>query len=159
MAGHSSSKGTLNYTCSFYPTYPTWDPDDDEDEKEKEEDMVTPNGVSRTASIKTTDSKAASNTHQRALSGGSAVTARSENAGTIPSMKTGEADLAKQLEKNELQQVESIPEKKPIEKIKINVDDLQQYGREHHDEGSARKYGWLSWLFPTCSLTPRIFIR
>ncbi|KAH7355702.1 hypothetical protein BKA66DRAFT_613362 [Pyrenochaeta sp. MPI-SDFR-AT-0127] len=129
MAGQSQPKGTLNYTCSFYPTYPTWDPEDDEEEK-KEEKVATPNGVSRTASVKTAGSNAGSKAgslHQRAVSGASAVIARSETAGTISSMKSSEGDLAKQLEKNELQQEESIPEKKPIEKLKLTVDDLQQY--------------------------------
>ncbi|CAO2649745.1 Nn.00g010370.m01.CDS01 [Neocucurbitaria sp. VM-36] len=124
MAGHAQSKGTLNYTCSFYPTYPTWDPEEDEEEK-KEEKADIPNGVSRTASVRTAGSKTASQ-HQRAVSGTSAIT-RSETAGTISSMKSSEADLAKQLEKNELQQEEAIPEKKPIEKLKLTADDLQEY--------------------------------
>ncbi|KAL6704691.1 Tricalbin-2 [Coniothyrium glycines] len=125
LAGQSAAKGTLNYTCSFYPTYPTWDPDEEEDEKDK--DTTTPNGDSRAASIKTTASKATNGTHQRTVSGGSAIISRSETAGTISSMKSSENDLAKQLEKNELQQVESIPEKKAVEKIKLTADDLQQY--------------------------------
>ena len=32
MAGHAQPHGILNYTCSFYPTYPTWDPEEDEEE-------------------------------------------------------------------------------------------------------------------------------
>ncbi|KAF1846140.1 tricalbin [Cucurbitaria berberidis CBS 394.84] len=124
MAGHSQSKGNLNYTCSFYPTYPVWDPEEDEEEK-KEETVSTPNGVARPASTTTAGSKAGS-LHQRALSGTSAIT-RSETAGTFSSIKSSEADLAKQLEKNEMHQDEHIPETKKIEKLKLTADDLQQY--------------------------------
>ncbi|KAH9860893.1 hypothetical protein IAQ61_010628 [Plenodomus lingam] len=120
MAGQAQPKGTLNYTCSFYPTYATWDPDEDEEEAET---VGTPNGISRTASVRTAGSKTS---HQRVASGGS-VMDRSQTAGTISSMKSGEGDLAKQLQANELQQVESIPEKKPVEKLKLTADDLQHY--------------------------------
>ena len=68
--------------------------------------------------------------------------------------------MAKQLEKNELQQQESIPETKPvIPKLKLTADDLQQYGRLHGHYGDADDFGWLSWLSPTYSLIPRILIN
>jgi len=120
LAGHSQSKGTLNYTCSFYPTHATWDPDEDQEETEK---ASTVEGASKRASSLTTASKPG---HQRVLSGASAVS-RSETVGTIASMQSSDGDLGKQLEKNELQQVESIPAKKAVEKLKLTVDDLQQY--------------------------------
>lgn len=152
MAGHSHAKGTLNYTCSFYPTYATWDPEEDEEEKEK---TPTANGVSRTASVRTAGSKAS---HQRVVSGGSVIT-RSETAGTISSMKSGEGDLAKALEQNELQQVESIPEKKPVEKLKLTADDLQQYGTLIRRSEDTRVFSWLSWFLPIYSCLPRILIN
>ena len=152
LAGHSSSKGSLNYTCSFYPTYPTWDPEEDaEEEKEK----VTPNGVSRQPSTTSNISKG----HARVASGASGPVSRSERAGTISSMKTAssnrgsEGDLAKALEHNEMQQDETTPEKKHIEKLKLTADDLQQYGKACHESEDA---GWLSWCFPTYSLVLRI---
>ncbi|KAF1916650.1 hypothetical protein BDU57DRAFT_450010 [Ampelomyces quisqualis] len=130
MAGHSLDKGTLNYTCSFYPTYPTWDPEEDEEDKEK---VSEPNGIARQASVRSTGSDA-SKGHARTVSATSGVqAARSENAGTISSMKMAhshhgsEGDLAKALEKNEIQQDETTPEKKAVEKLKLTVDDLQQY--------------------------------
>ena len=43
------------------------------------------------------------------------------------SHKGSEADLAKALERNEGEQEEAVPEKKPIEKLRLNADDLQQY--------------------------------
>ncbi len=58
MAGSAHPKGTLNYTCSFYPIIPTWDPEEEEEEKAKAEQRPkTPNGLTRTASVTTTGSK------------------------------------------------------------------------------------------------------
>jgi Ca2+-dependent lipid-binding protein len=158
MVGHALEKGTLNYTCSFYPTFPTWDPDEDEEDKEK---VSTPDGVTRPISV-TSNGTSASKRHTRTISTASgAPVTRSETAGTISSMKTGsshrtsEGDLAKALERNEEHQDETTPEKKPIDKLKLTVDDLQQYGKLRRFSGSAEQYGWLSWLSPTCSfITP-----
>ncbi|KAI4671195.1 uncharacterized protein J4E88_009228 [Alternaria novae-zelandiae] len=116
LAGSSQPKGTLNYTCSFYPTYPTWDPEEDEEE----EDETKSNGAARPVS------NGSKLSHQRVVSNASTI-ARSETAGTISSLKSNEKDMAKELEKNELQQAESIPEKPKIEKLKLTADDLQQY--------------------------------
>lgn len=120
LAGQSSTKGTLNYTCSFYPTYPTWDPEEDEEVE------TTPNGLSRQVSRTTTSA----NSHNRSGSNGSATLTKSETAGTIPSLKPSEAEVANQLEKNEVLQEESIPEKKEkkkVEKLRLTGDDLEQY--------------------------------
>ena len=157
MAGQTQVKGTLNYTCSFYPTYPTWDPEEDDEEK-KEERAGTPNGVSRTASVRTAGSKHSSlNQHDTPVP--SPTVPRSGTAGTISSMKTSEGDLAKQLERNELQQEESLPEKKPIEKLKLTMENLQRYGMmHHHDSRNTACFDWLSWCSPTCSLIFRIHI-
>ncbi|KAF2124600.1 tricalbin [Dothidotthia symphoricarpi CBS 119687] len=121
VAGQSSTKGTLNYTCSFYPTYPTWDPE--EDEEEEEEKTPTSNGLSRPVSNVSTST----NSRDRPLSGASAPLTRSETAGTFSSLKTPDADIARQLEKNEALQEESIAEKKEVEKLRLTADDLQQY--------------------------------
>jgi hypothetical protein len=161
MAGHAAAKGTLNYTCSFYPTIPTWDPDEDEEEKEQEK-VSTPNGVSRTASVKTGGTDA-SKGHARVASGASGPpVARSETVGTIASMKTAssdkasEGDLAKALERNEEQQDETTPEKKPIQKLKLTADDIQQYGKLHRRNEDIGRFSWLSWSSPTCSSMSRI---
>jgi Ca2+-dependent lipid-binding protein len=161
VAGHSAAKGTLNYTCSFYPTHHVWDPDEDEEETEA---VTTPNGNhSRQPSAKSNG--VGSPSHVRTVSGASGgPIARSETAGTISTMKTAsshrgsEADLARALEKNEGQQEESIPEKKPVKKLRLTVDDLQQYGRLHRVNKNPDLYGWLSWSSPTCSLITRILI-
>jgi hypothetical protein len=161
MAGHAAAKGTLNYTCSFYPTIPTWDPDEDEEEKEQEK-VSTPNGVSRTASVKTAGTDA-SKGHARVASGASGLpVARSETVGTIASMKTvssdkaSEGDLAKALERNEEQQDETTQEKKPIQKLKLTADDLQQYGKLHRRIEDMERFSWLNWSSPICSSMSRI---
>jgi Ca2+-dependent lipid-binding protein len=156
IAGQSTAKGTLNYTCSFYPTYPTWDPE--EDVEEEEEKASVPNGVEKLPPGRPTEG------HSRSVSGTSALApTRSERAGTISSMKTtssnkgSENDLARALERNEGQQDETtVPEKKKVEKLKVTVDSIQQYGKMVGPAESARKFGWLSWWSPTCSLIPRI---
>ncbi|KAH7121139.1 C2 domain-containing protein [Dendryphion nanum] len=128
LGGRAQIKGTLNYTCSFYPTYSVWDPDEDEEEKES-----TVGGLSRKSSVKTQGSAPLSPVgHKKTISGVS----RSDTVGTISSLKSvkngsqndsSELDLAKQLEKNEGQQDEAIPPKKEIEKLRLTADDLQQY--------------------------------
>jgi hypothetical protein len=155
MAGTSATKGTLNYTCSFYPTVPTWDPEDESDDEE----VTTPNG-----SIRTAGSKGPASTHARTASGTSQLV-RSETAGTISSLapssnnRDSAADLAKQLERNEQQQEETIPEKPKVQKLRLNPEDLQQYGKLRQDEKNVGKYRWLSWLSPTCYLAPHILIH
>jgi Ca2+-dependent lipid-binding protein len=150
MAGSASAKGTLNYTCSFYPTYPTWDPDEDEEEKEQ---VTTPNGVTRSESVKTAGTDA-SKGHTRVTSNASgAPITRSETAGTIPSMKTAsshkssENDLTKALEQGELHQDETTPEKKVVEKLRLTADDLQLYGKLRRLAKDVGRYGSLSWFF------------
>jgi Ca2+-dependent lipid-binding protein len=149
MAGSAQAKGTLNYTCSFYPTYPTWDPEEDEEEK-----VTTPNGVTRPESvISTTSGTSKGHTRVTSNSSGAPVT-RSETAGTITSMKTvsshrsSENDLAKALERNEVQQDETTPEKKAVEKLRLSADDLQQYGKLRAQREDAGQYGLLSWFYP-----------
>ncbi|KAF1952858.1 tricalbin [Byssothecium circinans] len=126
--GHNAPpKGVLNYTCSFYPTYPVWDPDEDEGDSDSE-------ALSRGGSIRTQDSSAKG--HKRDVSTVSGVSAvsgvtRSETAGTFSSLKSAEsqhknsdADLARELDKEEQ---EAVHEKKEIEKIHLTAEDLQQY--------------------------------
>lgn len=124
LGARTQIKGTLNYTCSFYPTYPVWDPDEDDKES-------TVDGLSRKSSIKTMES-ASTKGHKKTVSGVS----RSETVGTISSLKSAhtspddsELDMAKQLDKNEDQQEETVTPKKEIEKLHLTAEDLQQYGK------------------------------
>jgi hypothetical protein len=136
----SQAKGTLNYTCSFYPTYPVWDPD--EDDKESDADTLSRKGsfmTSRTASVKG---------HSKTLSGASA-------AGTIPSLVptesntgSGEPDLAKQLEKTD-SETPPLSQKKEIEKLRLTGDDLQQYGMQRDSPEPTDAYCELSGTLNT----------
>ncbi|PSN65104.1 tricalbin [Corynespora cassiicola Philippines] len=123
---HAPTKGNLNYTCSFYPTYPVWDPDEDEEEEEES----TVDALSRKSSIKSKEGSVKG--HKKTISSVS----RTDTVGTISSLKStntqgsnanSEANLAKQLDKNEGQQEEAVPQKKEIEKLRLSADDLQQY--------------------------------
>jgi Ca2+-dependent lipid-binding protein len=154
LSGSSTPKGMLNYTCSFYPTIPTWDPDeeesDEEEEKNEKDDLTPPNDLSRQISNQTAGSNL-STKHRRTVSGASAI-ARSETAGTISSMvskdttnRDSAADLAKQLEKNENLQDESIAEKKAIPKLRLSADEIQQYGTLRRNSKNTTEKGWLSW--------------
>ncbi|KAL1596613.1 Tricalbin-2 [Paraconiothyrium brasiliense] len=125
LGARTQAKGILNYTCSFYPTYPVYDPDEEESDSE--------DGLSRKDSIrKSIDS--APKGHKKNTSSVSAI-ARSETAGTISSLRSShtagsELDVAKQLEKSvaQVQQEEdAVPQKKEIEKLHLTADDLQQY--------------------------------
>jgi Ca2+-dependent lipid-binding protein len=137
---HAGTKGTLNYSCSFYPTYPVWDPD--EDDKDSDADTV-----SRKGSVVTMESSAKE--HKRAVSGVS----RSDTVGTISSLRSkgtaadSEADMAKQLERNEGEQEEAVPQKKEIEKLRLTADDLQQYGMSR-EFFVSEKICVLSWFLP-----------
>lgn len=111
--GRGQPKGTLNYTCSFFPTIPTVDPE--EEEREKAEQAALANGAPASPTTPT---------HDRA---------RPHRSGTITSLKshksTGSQDLAKKLDAGEHEQEEAIPVRKEIPKIKIGPDDLQKYGK------------------------------
>jgi Ca2+-dependent lipid-binding protein len=131
-------KGTLNYTCSFYPIYPVWDPDDDEEESVSD-------GPSRRNSVQTDGAAANGNAegHKRSISGVSRITTKSSRT----DQGSSKTDMAKQLAENEGQQEETIPEKKEIEKLRLTADDLQQYGkRNRFAKGEASSI--LSWFSP-----------
>ncbi|KAF2469193.1 tricalbin [Lindgomyces ingoldianus] len=118
LGTRAQPKGVLNFTCSFYPTYPVWDPDEDDKES-------TIGGLSGKSSVKSLESSQKG--HKKTVSSVS----RSDTVGTISSLQTAhedsEVDLAKQLEKNEGEQEEGVRQKKEIEKLHLTTDDLQQY--------------------------------
>lgn len=141
-----SPKGTLNYSCSFYPIYPVWDPDDDEEEEEEEEETVA-DGQSRPTSSHTEASAANGQAkgHKKTLSTASRKTVESKKTQTSrTSMEKAEAKL---LEENEGEQEDSIPERKEIEKLRLTADDLQQYGKRSK-LFCLGALGRLSWLPP-----------
>ncbi|KAF2712701.1 tricalbin [Pleomassaria siparia CBS 279.74] len=116
----SKPKGTLNYTCSFYPTYSVWDPEEDEEKESTADDL------SRRSSMMTLEPKG----HKKNTSSVSAIS-RAGTVGTISSLKStqtnGDVDLAKELDKAEAQQEETVPLKNKVEKLHLTADDLQKY--------------------------------
>ena len=120
LHGKGSTKGTLNYTCAFYPTYNVTDPE------EAEESAGRPSLDTRAS----TDTKTPSN--------GSANKGlelqRSARSGTISSLRPSEATQAmnRQLAEGEKEQgeVEELRTPGPPA-IKITPDDLAQYGTCH----------------------------
>lgn len=111
----SPPKGTLNFTASFFPTLNVLDPEDEEKD-----------GAS--VGRPSTDSP------RKSIEDVSQSRPRSNTAGTIPSLKPPvtptTAEMNKALESNQKEQ-EVIPDgitmKKEVPKVKITVDDLQQY--------------------------------
>lgn len=151
LGARAQPKGVLNYTCSFYPTYSIWDPDDDDKESDVDE-------LSRKGSVRTQES-ANNKGHKKNVSSVSGIS-RAETAGTISSLRTAdtshhegsELDLAKQLDKNEGEQEEAVPQKKKIEKLHLTADDLQQYGRLIGSHDFPEAYCELSlWTQPAAS--------
>lgn len=120
LSSTSSPKGYLNFTASFFPTLNVIDPEDEEKEKEDGSRSL----ASPAPSIKSGNGALSVASH-----------ARNVSAGTIGSLKppnTPNTEMKMQLAKNESDQ-EAIPngvsEKREVPKIRITVDDLQQYGK------------------------------
>lgn len=115
----SSAKGTLNFSCSFYPTYNVVDPDDeDRDDRESIKGSVDEVRKSGDLSRKSTDS--------------SEEKSRPIRSGTISSLGkksvNGSVDLAEKLDAGEREQNE-VPTKKEPPKIKLSPDSLTEYGK------------------------------
>jgi Ca2+-dependent lipid-binding protein len=129
----AQSKGTLNFTCSFYPTYNVADPDDEEEEKPKPSTEVSRKSgeLSRQSSksSKTSTDSPWKSLEEKAL-------ARSPTVGTTPSLKKedSEAELAKALDKSESELPDDVANvKKEVPKIKLNAENLIQYGRQRFE--------------------------
>ncbi|KAF2815936.1 tricalbin [Mytilinidion resinicola] len=115
-------KGTLNYTCSFYPTYPTVDPDDEEEQAARKSAEASRPGTA--ISGKPSVDGASLEEKKTKLD-------RSSTVGTISSLKkttpaSSETDLAKSLDKAEAEQ-DIVPVKKEIAKLRLNAETLSQY--------------------------------
>lgn len=114
---HGSLKGTLNFTCSFYPTYNVTDPDDEErEERESMRGSVDDLRMS-------TD-----NLSRKSLE--SQGRTKATRSGTISSLGStgvnGSTDLAKKLDADE-EEKEAQTKKEPP-KIKLSAENLSEYG-------------------------------
>jgi Ca2+-dependent lipid-binding protein len=150
LSGNKSPKGTVNYTCSFFPTIPTIDP---EEEKEEEESKVNGNsprksGETSRSSIKSTD------TPTKYGRG------RSSTTNTTTSFKTtASSDMVKKLAAGEKEQDEEIPEVKEVPKLRLTADTLIDYGMlfDWWSEEDASKFSrnWVAWKGHIVPLTPK----
>jgi Ca2+-dependent lipid-binding protein len=126
-----SAKGTLNFTCSFFPVVPTIDPDDEERDKELQTNgdgprMSTDEARGSTDSFKSTDGPKKSTESVRKsveTTPKSPVSARARSgtgATTASQRTTGSRDLSKAVTHD--------PPAPEIPKIRITTDNLMDYG-------------------------------
>ncbi|KAJ9636342.1 Tricalbin-2 [Coniosporium tulheliwenetii] len=117
----TSSRGTLNFTCAFYPTLNVADPDDDEEEKQASAELKETEAATSSSSSSSSGRRSAD--HKRTVSRGTVTSVRTN--GTANS-----GDLVKMLDRSEqLNQVDVGPTKKEAPKIRLTANDLQEYGR------------------------------
>lgn len=114
--GHGAPKGTLNFTCSFYPTIPVVDPEEEERDSQRASMEGPP-----TPGIKSTECpRPSTSANERSRSG------------TISSLRShrtnGSIELKKQLAQGENEQQEVKEIKPEVPKIKLGPDDLINYG-------------------------------
>lgn len=113
--GRGTPKGTLNYTCSFFPTYNVADPNED--------DTTPATGLNRTPSVITNGNGSirSSSIVDRAPSRASTITSTKPSAAAI--------EMAKSLAEGESQQQETQDMKTGnIPKITLTPDNLSHYG-------------------------------
>lgn len=133
------NKGTINYTCSFFPAIPIVDPEEEEREKAElaalEASQSHTNGEARIS----LDNKSVASTTVPS------TRARSNTAGSVKSVRPSTAhvessvDVAKQLARGAEHQEELLPEKKEPPKIRLTSDDLLNYG------GLMYRAGVMDW--------------
>jgi Ca2+-dependent lipid-binding protein len=114
LGATGSTKGTLNYTASFFPTLNVIDPEDEEKEDKSSLEAADPTVEPVTPTI-----EARPQGH-----------ARTETAGTISSLKSNPAaaEMRQQLAANENNQDDGLPIKKEVPKVRIGAEDLSKYG-------------------------------
>lgn len=110
MSGKGSAKGTLNFTCSFYPTYNVADPNEEEEEAAPADGMVSAKQ--------------------------SMETARTSRSGTITSLHKATAsevanrEMVKKLAEGEQDQEETANGQTPsLPKLKLTGEDVHNYGK------------------------------
>jgi len=105
LSGKGAAKGSLNFTCAFYPTLNLADPEEKEAENEEDKTRVSMNG------------------QRPSLENGSITTPEKER-------EPGKIDvsLSKQLSRNEKEQEETTKAKLPP-KLRLLPDELVKYGK------------------------------
>ncbi|KAI7096298.1 tricalbin, partial [Hortaea werneckii] len=111
--GASAPKGTLNFSCAFYPCLNVVDPDEEEREEAKAR-----------ASMETDPRKST----ETAPNGSTGARVRSNTAGTIGSLNPADLEMKKALEAGEKEQTEAEEVKTaPVPKVRIGPEDLKNY--------------------------------
>jgi Ca2+-dependent lipid-binding protein len=127
-AGTKTAKGFLNFTCSFFPTIPTVDPEEEEREKEEATNGEVPSTPTDDIRKSNDTFKSADGTPKKSADAARTsvdlqkTRARSGTGATTASQKTnGSSDLTKTstLDKS------VVPE---VPKIRITADNLMDYG-------------------------------
>lgn len=114
--GNSAPKGTLNFTCAFYPCLNVVDPDEEEAEK----------GSAGAEGTNILDSVPQTSTTPN---GPSSARVRSNTAGTIGSLKPADREMKRALEAGEKEQTETEEVKTAVvPKVRIGAEDLTKYG-------------------------------
>jgi Ca2+-dependent lipid-binding protein len=110
LGASGPTKGTLNFTASFFPTLNIIDP---EDEKEEKKSLPSPTPALEVTSPPPTTGHSRSNT-----------------AGTTASLSSNPAasEMRKQLAANENDQDDGLPVKKEVPGVRISAEDLSDYG-------------------------------
>ncbi|QDS70311.1 hypothetical protein FKW77_008263 [Venturia effusa] len=128
-----AAKGTINYTCSFFPTIPVVDPEEEAEEKEEApQDKLNVNGDQTTRRSIESSAKSfkSANGDGTPIKTG-ALRPRSNTSGTIASLKTtnssASADMAKKLAAGEKEQDDALPVVKEVPKIKLSAENLIDY--------------------------------
>jgi Ca2+-dependent lipid-binding protein len=129
-----SAKGTVNYTCSFFPTIPVTDPEEEAAEAEAaaEIEKLKVNGESTSRKSIESSAKSVKVGESTTPVKNGSLRARSNTSGTLSSLKTANsshsADLAKKLSQGEKEQENVVPNVKEVPKIKLTADNLMDYG-------------------------------
>jgi Ca2+-dependent lipid-binding protein len=126
-------KGTVSYTCSFFPAIPVVDPEEEEREEEAAKEATVNGDVARRQS---TGSKRSSSETPRKSAEYLTPTrtqAKSNIAGAIspsktPSPNVSIIDLTNKLAESEKDSEESIQGEKEVPKIVLNKENLMDYG-------------------------------
>ena len=109
--GTGSPKGTLNYTCSFYPCLNVADPEEEEEERAEKEKLEKELAAREDGTVRKSMEK-------------DAIAKENERK----SLEKVDKGLAKALDEGEQEQEETT-EEKVLPKIRITPEDLVKYGR------------------------------
>lgn len=112
--GRGSPKGTLNFTCAFYPTYNVVDPDDEDEEEQRNEADIPVQSVENQSGTRARSNTAGTVNSLKAVS--------TNGSGNGTAMRNAlAAGEQQQTETNEVATTE-------VSKIRIGPEDLKNYG-------------------------------